>query len=546
MFPNLVVQKLTCALGKTPDLRHVPEYQRKHQPTNALLIKYGIYRVDCTSIATWRRRDGCSRDPFPIIYPLFGRMTVGQMNSDHRLPTSGSLVCDNGLVKLRIVHTGLSLGILLEADGETCTPSLFYAPSAHDCHVENASGERLTLQYFTFDPVQQHGETCGVMLRGVLGGHPATLTATLEKHSIWCRVRFQLGPASSLRGVRLAHRWQLVAPPTGEMISWPPNPVRQEMLVENPAAFMQCGSIFSALAPDLEEGDYRHLGLNIDAEGTPSYVYGAMATEGQAFDLGTPLRFAYTLGLDADAIPRYGFQHVIRLLGYHDALKDASAGVTRTLPGKMPPLPSVYDCAGWVPFLREGSPAHIAALTQYYLSLAEDEWRQLDQGLYWLDRLCYHQRLYEIPGGPCFGSLGGEWGGVGQWMPCLLFEAFHLTGISEYAYRGNAALGALPDAERGVVIAHLRERFGDIYLDADRGGAVLLTELDAFHTTVTPDGIQLEIACHDRIEPLQLVLEGCQAAYTLTINGESLGLLPTAILRAGIEVPLALRQLRHA
>ncbi len=155
------------------------------------------------------------------------------------------------------------------------------------------------------------------------------------------------------------------------------------------------------------------------------------------------MRLAYDLCLDARALPMQGFQQIVRLLGSREALILAGSMPATPLAGELPPLPPLPDTLDWIPFLYEGAPEAIAAWVHYALSLAtQDDWHLLEDALCWLDRLCLHQRVFEVPGSEPLGAFGSgaAWQSTALWAPILLLQAFRLTGMLEYAYRAKAAL----------------------------------------------------------------------------------------------------------
>lgn len=461
---------------------------------------------------------------------------------EKRAVRNGSIICDNGFTSLRVIRSDFSLELAIDSvESDAGKFSLHYTSSGASCRAVAPSGEKQLLQYYAFDPILVDGTTRGVKLLGSLDSNPVTLTAMLDPSSPWCHIHFEVQPSTPVTIMRLAHCWRLQPEWAEPDISWPEATAYHQRLLETPAAFFQLGPLFAALMPDLEEGDYLQLGCRTRGAEELQLEYGIMSEDARAFDLKEPLRFAYTLCLDTSAMPEYGYQEIVRMLGATDMLKLASISPTPASPGSLPELPPAPDAEGWLPFASEGSPAEIGALVQrYFQQSGEQDWQSLDLGLRWLDRLCLHQHLVEVPGGPGYGSVGSgqEWALVAQWMPQLLLTAFQLTGIQEYAYRGMAALNALQPAERAIALNHLREQFGDIYINTDYSEAVLLTAINNFHSKISSDTVELNVACtEDRTGPLRLVLESTQDAYTLVINGERLGHLPICMLRAGIELP---------
>lgn len=162
-----------------------------------------------------------------------------------------------------------------------------------------------------------------------------------------------------------------------------------------------------------------------------------------------------------------------------------------------------------------------------------------EEALRWLDRLCFHQHVFETPGGAPLGSIGtgAPWQVTSLWMPSLLLQAYRMTGMSEYAYRARAALSALAPEDQARVLQHLAPRFGDIYLHADCQEVIALGPVEIHAARCTPAAIALDLARTVPDAPLLLVAEGITAPCLLTINGESLGLLPPARFHAGIDLP---------
>lgn len=455
----------------------------------------------------------------------------------------GIIICDNETARLRVVRLASSLGLAFDAynaDGQW--ESILHAPTEADFLLVGATGEDVPYQYFAFDPVLVQGRTRGVTLYGCLGSEKFSLTALLSDEGNWCHFSCDFPATPPEQLCRFTQNWRHVAPTSTPEILWPRNPVYQQELIGNPAAFFQRGSVFAALVSDLEEGECGELGLQVNISDQLGFDYGVMAAGGHPLDLGSAFRFAYHICLDTQAQEYYGYQQVVRMLGNHDALKVVSVGEYQPTTDPMPALPLVAENPRWIPFTLEGTPLEIAALTyKYFLQAKAQDWEALEAGVRWLDRLCYHQHLDEAPGIAPFGSVGNgpQWDAVAHWLPQLLLEAFRLTGIVEYAQRAIAAIGALSPCQRSVVLDRLHPQFGDIYINADHGEALLLTNLDKFQPIMTTEGIDLTIGRPQAATPLCLMVDGSQASYTLVINGESLGVLPAEQLREGIELPVA-------
>ncbi|HEX2951915.1 MAG TPA: hypothetical protein VHV83_20465, partial [Armatimonadota bacterium] len=385
------------------------------------------------------------------------------------------------------------------------------------------------------------GETSGVHMHGHLGENEADLTAILDPHGTWCRINFSITAVEPLTYSHLTHCWELVPIWDSAEIRWPEILVSGSDLAWNPAAFFQLGPLFAALVPDLEEGDYRYLRL-LCPTAKLGFEYGIVADQPVIADCQSTLRFAYTICLDGNAIPNYGYQQIIRRLGACEALKVMPlCNTPGSATGTMTALPHVLPRTSWQPFVDEGSVTQIAAQTSHLLFReGADDWQSLEEGLRWLDRLCLHQHLCEVPGGQLLGSfgIGHEWSVVAPWMPVLLLQAFRLTGITEYAHRAIVAVNALPLEIRLTVLQHLRATLGDILLNADSGRFVLLNDIDDFYADITPETIHISVQPPANCAPVQLVVDGVQESYRLIVNNDDLGEIPTCVLRAGIELPL--------
>ena len=464
-------------------------------------------------------------------------MDIVQIERRSSRKRNSSVIFNNGYTRLRVIYNEASLGLALDARdlyGEWST--MQHTPAANDVLAQGTRGD-VAFRYHSFDPIEIHGETRGVSLRGIFAGSPLALTALLDTQQSWCHFHFEMASAPHVNCARLQHRWELTPAWNEVDCRWPRHPIFAQQLPGNPAAFFQLGPIFSTLVADLEEGDYAHLGLLLASGESLGFAYGLMSE--QAISLNEPLTFSYALCLDAHALPIYGYQQMVRFLGRNEALRLVPARSTTPIASALPALPALtpgYE--DWQPFIHEGTPSEIVGLTRHLLANAHsDNWQLLEQAIGWLDRLCVHQYLCEVPGSQSFGSFGeGEsWDVAAYWMPELLLRAFHFTGNAEYGYRALAAIGALPTAHRALVLGHLRPQYGDIFLNADQGEVILLADLDRFTSTVQPDGIHLDIHSLEP-HPLQLVMEGSLDAYTLVVNGEPFGSIPITTLRQGIEV----------
>lgn len=464
-------------------------------------------------------------------------MNIVQLDRRSLHKKNSSIIFDNGYTRLRVTDNDSTLGLALDARdlyGEWST--LQHSPVVRNLSAAGSS-DSLNYRYHSFDPIEIHGETRGVSLRGTFAGFPLALTAMRDTTHCWCRFHFEMATVPQIEEMRLQHCWSLTPAWSEVDSSWPPQMVNSSELPGNPAAFFQLGPIFSSLVADLEEGDPTSLGLLLDRKGSLGFAFGIMGNA--AKPLSSPLSFAYAICLDAHALPGFGFQQLIRFLGRNEALRLVPASSVTPVAGMLPALPTLaagYE--NWLPFQQEGTTDEIVALADYLLkNAANDSWHNLEQAIGWIDRLCLHQHLCEVPGSKKFGTIGSgtNWDIAALHMPELLLRAFHYTGNAEYGYRAIAAIGALPEAKRALVLGNLRPHYGDIFLNADQGEVVLFADLEQFASTVQQDGIHLNIRSAIK-KPLQLVLEGSMEAYSLIINGKRFGSIPTTTLRQGIEV----------
>ena len=86
---------------------------------------------------------------------------------EKRTEMAGSIICENGCVRLRVVRHGISLGVMLEAeDAEGNDVSLLHIPDEHLAPMAVTAGGAAHFRYVSFDPIEIHGETRGVRLSG--------------------------------------------------------------------------------------------------------------------------------------------------------------------------------------------------------------------------------------------------------------------------------------------------------------------------------------------------------------------------------------------
>ncbi|HOF89780.1 MAG TPA: hypothetical protein PLZ36_17010, partial [Armatimonadota bacterium] len=324
--------------------------------------------------------------------------------------------------------------------------------------------------------------------------------------------------------------WFLTGGLAEATLRWPTEAITGAALATSPAAFAQDTHCFAALLPDPDphaDGQLRHLAD--DGGGMEQALTLAPGSSARCL--------SSLLVLDARALIGRGFQQLTRLLARADLPAPPAAFAPAA--GDLPPLPARGPARDWQPFLREGTPAEIAAGVLRGLSLAaEGDWAVLDDALVWLDRLCLHQCLRPMPGAPSPGAVGAgpAWATVAPWMPILLLEAFRLSGITEYAHRGRAALAALPAAQASRVYAALYPRFGDLCVLPDYEEVLALTDFGLVLPTFGDRRIDLRLP-EPRTRPLRLVVDGRASRYGLSINERSYGDVATDVLRRGIEVP---------
>lgn len=460
-------------------------------------------------------------------------MTV--VRPERRRIEDGSLICENGHLRLRVTREGRSLALVVETRGvDQRWGSLAFSSSGEDIVAVDADGVDQAGCFIAFDPLQIAEETQGVTLHGQLGGATLTLTATLDDTSTWCQLRLTAaGVDGDCR--RLTQQWRLLPGETPPAVCWPRAVARGEALACLPAAFVQDGPVFAALVAEPDDDDLRPYGLEVNTADPICIEYGLWERPPAG-----SVQLVYRLGLDARALPERGFQQVARLLGSREELALAGRCPATPADGPLPELPAPVDVGEWHPFVWEGTVDTMAAVVRRELAAGmAGDWQALERGLCWLDRLCLHQRTVGAPGASTPGAVPGafgpeeEWRIAAPWMPVLLMQAFKLTGIPEYAFRAQAALAALPAETQAVVLGHLRPAFGDLYAQADYGALVSLCGPEVTAACFTPDGLALELAPDAAL--FRLVLDGSDDVYALTINGRPRGEFAAAALSAGID-----------
>jgi hypothetical protein len=440
----------------------------------------------------------------------------------HRKSARECLICENGLLRLRIGEHAGEATLLLDAcdAGGQWVPLAWQVP-ALDLRI----GARRQPGWFAFEPLLLDGETRGVVVHGGLGAHAVTCTLRLDDAGAWCHQQLDITGSPAPVTVR----WRLTSIFTRSALAWPREPVAGAALAANLAAFVQQGASLAACIPDLEET------AGLPARMTPH----AGRTRGWSYTVspgrdGTLPRLACALCLDARALPERGFQQLVRRLGARAALRLLPGTAVEPGAHPLPPLP-MAGAHAWTPFDDEGTPAEMTAHVQALLA-ASDDWMALEEALVWLDRLCLQQRVVEAGDGVPLGVFGDgpAWATVAPWLPVLLMDAFRHTGIDEYAWRARAALHALPPASRRDARAALHARVGDLYVQADFHAHATLAPLE--YADVEIEDATLYLTLPPAPRPQRLVADGSEVCYRLIINGADMGEYPTRTLRDGIEL----------
>jgi len=459
---------------------------------------------------------------------------------ERRHDEAGSIICENGHLRLRVFRIGRTLGISLDTP-EAAHGTFSLGTGGEELVWVNEAGVPQVGAFFAFDPVEVGGQTRGVSVHGHVGDAAATLTVVLDGMSTWCRQRLSVTGLTGGVG-RLTHSWRLQPDERCPEIVWPAAPVTGAGLACCPAALLQHGTQFAALAAEIDDEDPAPYGAEVQVTEGVSLGYGLWQGAPTGWVPGTPLHLSCLLNLDVRALPGRGFQEVVRLLGSREELTLVGRSPVRPAAGPLPELTAAAPPAEWHPFVWEGVPAAIAAGVKHQLDrAAAGDWPALEDGLCWLDRLCLQQRLLGAPDDPALGVFGpdAKWRQITVWMPALLLQAFRLTGIPEYGFRAQAALHALPAAQQAAALAALRPRFGDLYAQADYGEFITLAGPEVTGAHFTPDGLALAVTPSPAYPTLRLVLDGTEPHYALTLNGLPLGTFPTTELSTGVEIPVA-------
>ena len=455
----------------------------------------------------------------------------------------GSVICENGLLRLRVLQDGHSLAVAVEAqedDGDWGVTALTLGGA--DICWQEVSGPPQEGYFFAFDPVIRAGATTGVALHGQAGEMKLTLTILLMSSGPWFSQHLVAHGNVARACGYFIQRWQLLGLSEFPEVSWPRHLLCGNALADNPVIFLQDANIFAALVPDSDESNLESRGMQMHLDAHPIFTYGIWPDAQAPAECGEQFSLQTALCLDTRALPERGFQQVVRWLGCREGIAGCVPSTVAPVTGTLPPLPAPPATIEWHPFQWEGAPEGIAALVEHCLQQADaGEWAQLEEGLVWLDRLCLHQHTIVTSDAYPLGAFGSgpHWQEVAAWMPVLCLHAFRLTGNTEYAARGLAALYALPDARQAVVLSALQHTFGSLYIQADFAEVISLGGPAVLDADFTADGLTLRLQSDAPDHPVRLILDGLEDRYALTINGESLGTLPTGLLREGITIELS-------
>jgi hypothetical protein len=455
---------------------------------------------------------------------------------ERRRPVEGSIVSENDVLRLRVVQAGATLGLVLDARDDLGQWVAAATSAGVDLRAILEDGRHVTAVLYQFEPIAIRGVTRGVLFRGTLDGATLLWWVTLDASGPMTRHRIMVSSARPTPYRRLTQRWFLSLP-TPPNLHWPEAPQVGGALAHVGAALLQCDKVFCGLAPDLEEGEPTTCGLESDGGHEPFLEYGVLGPDDRGRLASGAVRFAYALCYDARAWPGRGFQAMIRFLGARPALTHAVMEDAH-LPesAELPLLPDAGAVTGPEPALL-ALPADraLARVAAQFARVDAGDLGVLDDALARLDWLLKEQCVYALPTGAPLGSLPStpEWCIAAPSLPLVLWDAFRLTGLVEYAHRSVAALAVLPPALRAAVTARLHARFGDVYVQADTEEVIPLGAVTVERALFTPDAVTLTLRAG---RPVRVVLDGGNSAYNLVVNGAALGHLSAAALHAGVSV----------
>lgn len=458
------------------------------------------------------------------------------VRQERRRIVDGSLICENGVLRVWVIRVGSSLGLRYDICNDGVWTPLATTQPHVDLYLCDEHGEDHAALFFSYEPILLGGETCGVRLQGCLADMELSLTVNLSSEGTWCQHRLEFSGEGTRRCRELSHTWQIALPEEGDAFGWPLQMTYAPDLSGTPLAFVQSGVGFAALIPDMEDSDGQECWLRQHHGPDATLTYGIGVPTEDPCTIALPLRLSYILCVDGHAIPGYGYQQLVRLLGEHDALPMVGLPISMPIQGDMPDLPLIDASVAWRPFRFEHTPAYAVALTRYYLQRAVGgDLYALEEGLRWLDRLCLFQYLYEVPGGPAFGAVTTNTDTllVAAWLPVMLLEAFRLTGLMEYALRARAALGALPAIEQGAVLGTITARHGDVLVLPDAELALAISNIHITRALFAPGCNILEVSAP---RAFRLVIDGAEPAYAISVNGKRLDGVATERLREGVTI----------
>jgi hypothetical protein len=455
---------------------------------------------------------------------------------ERRRPVEGSIVSENDVLRLRVVQAGATLGLVLDARNDMGQWVAAATSAGVDLRAIHDDGRQFTATLYQFEPIAIRGHTRGVLFRGTLEGATLLWWVTLDASGPITRHRVMVSSPRPTPYRRLTQRWFISLPDTPNL-HWPEAPQQSVGLAHIGAAMLQCEKVFCGLAPDLEEGEPSTCGLESDGGDEPFMEYGVMGPDDHGRLASGAVRFAYALCYDAHAWPGRGFQEIIRFLGSRPAVTHAvMEGGQLTESEELPRLPDAGIVTGPEPPLPAlAADRALARVAAQFARVDAGEWGVLDAALTRLDWLLKEQCVYALPTGVPLGSLPRtpEWCMAAPSLPIVLWEAFRLTGVAEYAHRSVAALAGLPPALRATATARLQARFGDVYVQADTEEVIPLGAVTVERALFAPDAVTLTLRAG---RPIRVVLDGGNGACNLVVNGTAFGRLSAEELRAGVSV----------